>query len=382
MTFSTQQTLMLLGLPGVGPATFWKIHEQFQACDFQSIEQFFVSAKHVERLPEAAQTQIRQYLENPNTCKLTSRVSREMENAQSHGAEILTPDNPAFPSLLKQTAQCPPLIYVKGNLDALELPQIAVVGSRNASRAGSQAAFDFAYELAKNGFAITSGLAIGVDAAAHHAALEAEGTTVGVVGTGLDQMYPSANAALADEILNRNGAIVSEFPFGTKAAPSHFPRRNRIISGLSCGTLVIEAALKSGSLITARHAMEENREVFAIPGALNNPMARGCHALIKQGAHLVESSADIVVHLESFLTYKREQLAELATSQRKPIQQPLLIELSEEQQQVYQHVDYGPMSVDAIIEVSKLDSARVITVLLELELSGVIELGATGYVRT
>ncbi|MGR9099487.1 MAG: DNA-processing protein DprA, partial [Gammaproteobacteria bacterium] len=197
-------------------------------------------------------------------------------NQDGHG--ILTIADEGYPPLLRDIPSPPPLLFINGNADVLTLPQIAIVGSRNPSAQGKQIAEDFARTLVKSGFSICSGLALGIDAASHNGALKGDGFTVAVAGTGPDRIYPACHRELAGKIIE-NGAIVTEFSPGTTAKASHFPQRNRIISGLSIGLLVVEAAAQSGSLITARMALEQGREVFAIPGSIQNPLARGCNAL-------------------------------------------------------------------------------------------------------
>src|SRR5262245_25879004 len=205
-----------------------------------------------------------------------------------------------YPPLLAQIGDAPVALYVRGDPTVLSLPQLAVVGSRNPTPQGRENARTFAAHLARCGLAITSGLATGIDAAAHTGALEGGGKTVAVCGTGLDVAYPRGHAMLADAIA-AGGALVSEFGLGVAAVKSNFPRRNRIISALSLGTLVVEAALRSGSLITARLAAEQGREVFAIPGSIHNPLAHGCHLLLRHGAKLVENGADIFAELRSLV---------------------------------------------------------------------------------
>ncbi|HZR35908.1 MAG TPA: DNA-processing protein DprA, partial [Nevskia sp.] len=218
--------------------------------------------------------------------------------AQSSAAprDVVTCRDPRYPPLLAQIAQPPLLLFTLGDAALLRLPQLAIVGARSASAQGAENAQAFATELARRGISVTSGLALGIDAAAHRGALAADGYTIAVCGNGLDRIYPSRNRELAHAIAAR-GLLVSEFPVGVAPLPEHFPRRNRIISGLALGTLVVEAARESGSLITARLAVEQGREVFAIPGSIHNPLARGCHSLIREGAKLVETVDDILAEL-------------------------------------------------------------------------------------
>lgn len=213
---------------------------------------------------------------------------------------LLTLADDAYPELLRAIAQPPPVLFCQGDPELLRLPQLAIVGSRTATPQGLENAQAFAAELARRGFVITSGLALGIDGAAHRGALQADAYTIAICATGLDRVYPARHKALAHQICER-GVLVSEFPIGVPALAENFPRRNRIISGLALGTLVVEAAHGSGSLITARYALEQSREVFAIPGSIHNPQARGCHALIRQGAKLVETVNDIFEELGPLL---------------------------------------------------------------------------------
>ncbi len=211
-----------------------------------------------------------------------------------------------YPPLLARIPDAPLVLYVEGDDTALCLPQLAIVGSRNPTALGRDTATQFALHLARAGLVVTSGLALGIDAAAHRGALNAGARTVAVVGRGLDAVYPRENAALAREIIEQQGVLVTDLPVGTPPLKHNFPRRNRILSGLAVGTLVVEAALQSGSLITARLAGDQGREVFAIPGSIHNPMVRGCHKLLRQGARLVETVDDIFAELEPIIGEMRQ----------------------------------------------------------------------------
>jgi DNA processing protein len=271
-----------------------------------------------------------------------------------------------YPEQLKEISDPPPVLFVRGNPELLLLPQIAIVGSRNPSALGVETAIAFAKTLSHHGFVITSGLALGIDAASHQGALSADGYTIAVAGTGLDRVYPARHLELATEIV-RTGAMVSEFPPGTLAKANHFPRRNRIISGLCQGLLVVEAAKESGSLITARMALEQNREVFAIPGSIHNPLARGCNALIREGAKLVETTQDI---LEEFHQY---------IQQDENIQANILqTTLDLEQQTLLNRVMFSPTSIDRLVEESGSSVEVVSSMLLILELQGYVEANAGG----
>ncbi|MGC1388181.1 MAG: DNA-processing protein DprA, partial [Steroidobacteraceae bacterium] len=239
-------------------------------------------------IPAAAREFLRHAAAGPG------RAEREWLRTERH--YLLPITDARYPELLRSLRDCPLALYVAGNIDALGDPQLAVVGSRNPTPQGRDTAFDFAQDLARRGLAITSGLAQGIDEAAHRGALAAQGLTVAVLGNGIDVVYPHGNRDLS-RIIERHGALVSEFPLGTAPRRANFPRRNRIIAALSLGTLVVEAACRSGSGITARAAHDCGREVFAIPGSIHNPLSRGCHELIKQGAKLTETADDILSEL-------------------------------------------------------------------------------------
>ena len=281
-------------------------------------------------------------------------VDRSMAWAAQPGQHIVTLADAEYPKALLEIADPPCLLYVRGNPGLLEKRGLAVVGSRNATPQGVQTAENFAKALAGKGLAIISGLALGIDAAAHRGALAAGGETIAVIGTGADRLYPARNRELALAIAE-HGAIVSEFPLGTPAIAANFPRRNRIISGLSRGVLVVEAALESGSLITARLAAEQGREVFAIPGSIHSPVARGCHKLIKQGAKLVETALDI---LEEFGNYP--EAADIGPSSL----------LAGEENAVLGALGHDPCNLDDLAERTGLAADRLLTELLTLELAG------------
>lgn len=235
---------------------------------------------------------------------------------------------------------------------------------------GKQIAVDFAESLARQGFAITSGLALGIDAASHQGALKADGFTIAVTGTGPDRIYPARHQQLARDI-SLNGALISEFPLGTPAKARHFPQRNRIISGLSIGLLVVEAAQKSGSLITARNAIEQNREVFAIPGSIQNPLARGCNALIREGAKLVETTQDIIDELKHF-----------SSAATTPNLETTIPTLDSEHQVLLNSVQFSPTSIDSLVQTTGLSVETISSMLLVLELQGFISAIAGGcYIR-
>jgi DNA processing protein len=270
-----------------------------------------------------------------------------------------------YPARLRQIVKPPLLLLVRGNVEILAADQIAVVGSRNASHLGLETARDFASRLCEAGFAITSGLALGVDAAAHRGCLDVSGKTIGVAATGPERIYPATHAPLARRIIESGGALITEFLPREPPRAQNFPRRNRIISGLSLGTLVVEAALRSGSLITARYALEQDREVFAIPGSIHNPASRGCHHLIRQGAKLVEQVEDIFEELQWSRT--RPCAGESAPSETSAPNTPDQIA-----EHVLAAVDFGPTDIDTVVRRAGLAVQVVSTSLLELELRGLV----------
>ncbi|HEU4653977.1 MAG TPA: DNA-processing protein DprA [Steroidobacteraceae bacterium] len=274
-----------------------------------------------------------------------------------------------YPELLTRIADPPVGLFVRGNPDVLSLPQLAIVGARNPTPTGRENAHDFAAHLARCGLTITSGLALGIDAASHEGALHGAGTTIAVCGTGLDTDYPRANRELADAI-SRSGALISEFPLGTPPLKANFPRRNRLISGLSVGTLVVEAAVQSGSLITARMAAEQGREVFAIPGSIHNPLARGCHQLIRQGAKLVETADDIFAELRALAGTLRAATPAAISGRSSVDSRPVL---DKDYEILLDALGFEPASVDSLIERTGLKADEVASMLLILELEGRIE---------
>lgn len=301
-------------------------------------------------------------------CPDWASVDHDLAWLAAPGHHALTLADPRYPALLKKIHQAPPVLYVDGDPAIVARPQLAIVGSRNPSAAGHDSSHDFAGALARSGLAVTSGLAIGIDAAAHQGALEAGGRTIAVAATGLDRIYPACHRALATRI-REQGALVSEAPPGSPPSSGAFPRRNRIISGLSLGTLVVEANPRSGSLITARAALEQGREVFAIPGSIHNPCARGCHLLIRQGAKLVECIHDILEELEPMACVALE--IERQDTDRDPCHatpetnSPILNE-------VLNQIDFAPTTIDTLTRRTGYPVERLSPILLELELSDLI----------
>ncbi|MDN3615588.1 DNA-processing protein DprA [Vibrio gallaecicus] len=291
---------------------------------------------------------------------------------------IITSSCSLYPKQLANIASAPSVLFVKGQADKLIEPQIAMVGSRNATLEGLNTAKLFAQEFVKKGLIVTSGLALGIDGYAHDGALKAGGETFAVLGSGLESIYPARHRSLAERIVE-SGALISEFRPHAKPRPEHFPRRNRIISGLSLGTLVVEAAEKSGSLITARYALEQDREVFALPGSIHTPTSRGGNSLIKAGACLVQSAHDVLFELESLLHWSIEQQPSLF-----PTQEPSLTVSQNEQlpfPQLLANVGIEATPVDILAQRTHIPVHEVMMQLLELELLGHVVAVSGGYIR-
>ncbi len=339
--------------PGVGSATFRRLLD----CFGSPREVFASSAASLQRAGLGSITC--SYLRDPDW----RGADQDIQWLEAPRHHVILEHSPRYPVLLKEIQNPPPILFVNGNPNLLGRHQLAMVGSRNPTPAGSRTALEFARYLGSAGLLITSGLAAGIDTACHHGALQGGGTTIAVMGTGPDQTYPASNRELAEEIA-AVGALVSEFPVGTGPRPEHFPQRNRIISGLSLGTLVVEAASRSGSLITAYHALEQGREVFAIPGSIHNPLARGCHGLIHQGAKLVETAADVLEELGS--------LTGTVAEPKPASKQECLPPLDEEYAQLLECIGFESTAIDQLVELSGLTPEAVSSMLLILELQGYV----------
>jgi DNA processing protein len=338
--------LRLHCIPELGPRRFRRLLRAFDsACAALSAP---ASAWRSLGLPQVCSDARR-------STEVRERAAQSLEWLEGDTQHVLMWDDAIYPGLLAELADAPPLLFVDGDPTLLELPQLAMVGSRRASRPGLDIAQSFARSLAGGGFVITSGLALGIDGAAHQGALDANGKTVAVLGAGLQCLYPARHKQLAATIVSQGGALVSEFPLDCPPQASNFPRRNRIISGLSVGVLVVEASPSSGSLITARLAAEQGREVYAIPGSIHHPGARGCHQLIREGATLVESIEDILQALHGW----QAQPPTGVTRPLAPAGHPLLALL---------HA--APHSSEALVAASGLTLAEVLVALTELELEG------------
>jgi DNA processing protein len=287
-----------------------------------------------------------------------TQVQLDLDWQNMPDCHILTLIDTAYPDTLKQISDPPPVLYIRGDVACLQNQQLAIVGSRNPSTMGSKNAYQFAFDLSKNNLIIISGMAGGVDAQAHIGALEAGGKTIAVCGTGLDRVYPAKHKSLAHQI-TKCGALISEFPIGTTPIASNFPRRNRIISAMSLGALIVEASIKSGTMITARLANEQGKEVFAIPGSIYNPLSKGCHHLIKEGATLVESANDVLTELNLSATPPIRNKKDDFNDKKPNAETTLLLKC----------LDYDGLSVDELIEKTQLNAQTLTQVLLELELT-------------
>ena len=312
-------------------------------------------------------------------CLHDVRIGADVDKALAwcdQDRHIITLGDDAYPPLLRQIEDAPPFLFVHGALEALQMPQVAVVGSRRCSVDGREAATSLSVALARAGLTICSGMATGIDTLSHQAALGAAGMMVAVLGTGIDIVYPKSNAALARQIAD-NGALVSELPLGAEPIAGHFPRRNRIISGLSLGVVVVEAALRSGSLITARLAMEQNREVFAVPGSIRNPLARGCHRLIREGAMLIESAEQVIEQIGSLLEFQLQTTPAVAGSGSKQRTAPA----DHQQAAVLAVIGFDPVPLDILVERTGLSVEALHTLLLMLELEGWVSCHGGQYQR-
>ncbi len=336
---------------------------------FDSPDRLFQASKSELRQTEMLGAKGIQSISNPSP-GILSTVSQNLALLKSEQVEYIGFSEAGFPQLLNHISNPPLGLFTKGNLKLLDKPQISIVGSRSPSPSGLRTAKEFARQLGEVGFIITSGMAVGVDKSAHLGCLEANTPTIAVMGTGIDVVYPYSNRRLYDNII-QGGLIVAEFPPGTPARRQHFPQRNRLISGLSLGTVVIEAGIRSGSLITARLAAEQGRDVFAVPGSIYLPTSRGCHKLIKDGAKLVESVEDI---LEEYPDYS------INSASPADMQDPAMPFIGDEKL-IYSLIDYAPIAIDKIINECGLTPTHVSSILLTLELAGAITETGSGYQR-
>lgn len=355
--------LRLIRAPNLGIRAANKLFKQF--CSIENLFQHLYSGGSVN-LPDETLAYLRQTTLN--------EVEKDLAwLAASSQHSIITLDHSLYPMLLREIHNAPLALFLKGDLTCLGSLAIAIVGSRNPTPSAVDVAWRFARELANQGICIASGLALGIDTAAHQGALKDNSPTIAVVGTGLDQTYPKKNRDLAERIAE-NGLVLSEFPLGYPLKPENFPRRNRLISGITLGTVVVEATLKSGSLITAKYAAEQNREVFAVPGSILNPQTRGCHLLIKQGAKLVEGTADILEELwtgQAFSSSIQPSNPKIGPQNKLDVAYTKLLEC----------VGFEPTPIENVVMRSGLSASKVAAELVELELLGYIQYSLGGYSR-
>ncbi len=346
--------LLLTLTPKVGPVTALRLLHHFGT---------------IENIYQQSQSTLAQIVNNAIAELICKRVSTEAANAalgwvkQNSINHIISLEHPLYPKELAQISDPPPVLYLKGNLDLLTRNKFAIVGTRHPTEVGKTNAFNFALDLTKHNLTIVSGLALGIDRAAHLGAISKGGSTIGVLGTGIDAIYPNSNKDLFAQVLSRNGLLVSEFPLNTPPLVNNFPRRNRIIAGLSLGLLVVESAIDGGSMISANIALEINREVMAIPGPINNPATRGCHKLIKNGAKLVDNINDILEELNIKSTH---------ITYNSPCNVDPILE----------YMGYEPVTIEKLSTGLKIEFADLCANLLELELSGKItNCGGGRYLR-
>lgn len=358
----SQAALMLYFYKNLSPSNILELYQQLG-----TLSGILVTSNWSDAWPSA----LRQNLEclDQQRMQLEQKAQGVLSWCKDNHISPLNITHSDYPPLLREIASPPPMLFVQGNIDLLVLPQIAIVGSRHATGSGLNTAFEFAKMLADSGFVITSGLALGIDGSAHKGALET-GKTIAVLGTGSDIIYPKRHGDVHQKIISEGGAIVTEFLPGTPPLPAHFPRRNRIISGLSLGTMVVEAAIKSGSLITAKYAMEQGREVFAIPGSIHNALSKGTHSLLKQGATLVESAADIVEQLKGMLGHAAlEALPSSVPSM--PTNMPIKTD-KHENELLLNAIGFDPVDMDTLVERTGLSVVELNRQLMELQLEGII----------
>lgn len=391
MNLRTQEEeywLALAHAPGIGPVHFLRFLTHFGS------PRAVFEAGRSEWQKLGLKAELIHYLQNPDW----PAVDQDKQWLAQAGNYLLTLHHPNYPLYLQQISDPPPLLFIHGDYTLLSSRQLAIVGTRYPSREGEKNAREFAEYLSLQGFTITSGMALGIDAAGHWGALAGSGKTIAVAGTGLDRVYPAQHRDLAHKIA-ASGALVSEFFPGTPVKKGHFPRRSRIVSGLSLGTLVIEAPENSGALYAARHAVEQNREVFAIPGSIHNPLAKGCHQLIKEGcAKLVETVVDILEELKIYVptpipteldrsisTPKKVAIKSLnhptSTTKLDKANPTHLVEQNDLEADyvcLLNHLTAGPTSIDHLVEVSGLTPEAISSMLLMLELRGLVITQAGG----
>lgn len=364
--------LRLLSIPGIGSDTARKLLKEFglPATLFQT---------DFQALRTVVSDKIARAILQPPLAEFERQVALTADWLAQPENSLLCLADADYPASLFSIPDPPVLLFAKGRVELLHAPTLAIVGSRNATAQGILNAEKFADNLSHGGLTISSGLAAGIDTAAHRGALQGKGSTIAVVGTGLDIIYPAKNKALAYQIAEQ-GCMLSEYFLGTPSIAANFPRRNRIISGLAQGVLVIEAAAQSGSLITARMAAEQGREVFAIPGSIHSPLAKGCHQLIKQGAKLVESAQDILDEIQAFSAMATRATLNADGVARTPTESSAAV-LGTVEQKLLTIIGYDPVHVDMLATRADMQASELSAILLGMELGGAIESLSGGYVQ-
>jgi DNA processing protein len=372
--------LALSLIPGIGPKTFKNIKDLYQK-KYQTnpIEQLWsdLRKKNTQLLPQRLQN----ILNKINFLEIEKEAQKAIEWSEQTNNHIIFENDAHYPKLLLQISDPPPVLYVKGNLEILNCPQIAIVGARNMSRYGQKNASFFAKGLTQRNIIITSGLARGIDTIAHQSAIDAlskNGKSIAIMGTGLNYIYPKQNKKLAEQILSQNGALISELPLDTKVNKINFPRRNRIISGISIATLVVECSLKSGSLITARFALEQDKEVFTIPGPIDHPLAQGPHNLIQQGATLIQNINDI---LNEIPTWAKESKFKTYPNTYIHKKSNLNSNFKDPKFNILLYIDYEITPIDVIIRRTNLPPGLIKLHIMNLELESFIKSCPGGYIK-
>ena len=369
--------LKLKTIPGISDNLYKRLIEEFGSPE----EVLKAEEKDLARVPEIKRDVVRTIREKgvPASSPPGGRtgadrdVAKELELIKRHEIDIITLNDVSYPPSLKAIYDPPPLLYAKGKIKREDKNAIAIVGSRRATTYGRLTAQRLSAQLAAQGITIISGMARGIDSEAHKGALAVGGRTTAVLGCGIDVVYPPENSALEERIA-LSGAVITEFPFGTRPFAGNFPKRNRIISGLSIGVIIVEAAQRSGALITARLALEQGREVFAVPGSTTSPYSKGTHNLIKEGAKLVEDIDDILEELRP--------LIEIAKEKGKESQDSLRPLLSKEEEIIYDLITQEPKHIDLLIQESKLSAQKVTGILMNLQLKRLVkELSGKNFIR-
>jgi DNA processing protein len=359
--------LALCSVGGVGSVTYKKLIGRFGSAEavFGASKRDLTATEGLSDARASAITSFRDW----------EAVQQEVRRAEDEGVGIISLEDDRYPARLKEIYDAPPVLYVKGSLEAADSLAVAVVGSRNSTRYGTICAESIARGLAQRGITVVSGMARGIDSGAHVGALRGPGRTIAVLGSGIDVIYPAENRALYQEIVE-HGAVITELPMGAEPETGNFPKRNRIISGLCLGVVIVEASVTSGALITAKLALDQNREVFAVPGNITSMRSRGTHALIQQGARLVESAEDVIAELAHLLARDPHWSGAGQEKRADPYEG-----LSEKEAAVLRLIENGPVYVDTIIEEGGLKSDEVLAILLDLEMKRLVrQIGGGQYV--